>query len=68
MTCEGVLFTERNRKRVRVRVWGCARLNDGHLTRCGAHTPDVCARPMSAMHIDLRHYLRDASSTADREA
>ena len=26
---------------------GCARLNGGHLTRCRAHTTDVCAPPMS---------------------
>ena len=29
----------------------CARLNDGHLTRCGAHTPDFCARPMSTKQL-----------------
>ena len=34
--------TEREKERER-----CARLNGGHLTRCRAHTTDICARPMS---------------------
>ena len=60
---------EKEREREREKKERCARLHGGHLTRCGAHTPDVCAGPKSgnALTSEARPHNSDLIAIMTRE-